>query len=261
MRCITIQNKEVYNILKQTGTYRASLKRVFSLNLKEPYQLMMKEYNWTSAPIFLVPEGYNAEFCGAKFKNGIAIELDIPDELIKVQCYYNWSDLIYFLENPNDFEENIPMEEWIKEILNIDINKITDEAVQVTVEYLKKEWIIDTSEDIFKIKDMHDNSGGACILRPLEEYKVKELTEEIKTIILNKLHNGEIKTDSDIEDLVDEYNLRYNEVEFVINLELAKGTPCEKCKHINSRFYNSPDYPCNKCSRINEVKDYYESIE
>lgn len=260
MKCITIQNKEVYNILKQKGIYKASIEKI-SKNLKEPYQLMMKEYKWTSVPIFLAPEGYYVEFSGAKFnENSIAIELDIPDELIKVQCYYDWSDLIYFLENPNDFEEDISMKEWAKGILNTDINKITDEVLQVTVEYLKADWIINVTEDICKIEDMHDNSGGACILKPLEEYKLKELTEELKSIILAKLYNGEIRTDSDIIDLVEDYNLKYNEVELIILLEQAKGTPCENCKHINVRFYNCLGYPCNKCSRINITKDFYESI-
>lgn len=100
MKVITIQHKSVLRALIKDEEFRANYKMV-SENLVKPYQFMQKQFGWKSCPIFLAPVGHYAEFGGAKFdKDCIAIELNIPDELCKVQLYYDWSDFIYFPEFP-----------------------------------------------------------------------------------------------------------------------------------------------------------------
>lgn len=181
MYCVTIQNKEVYNTLIKTGTYTASMSNVSDI-LRKPYKFLMKELGYKSCPIFLASVGHYAEFGGAKFnKESIAIELNIPDELLSIQRYYCWSDLVYFMESPWEFEEasNVEqfnsVEEWGKTILNIKEQLVKadnfKDPIQITVPILRKEWLTDVTENTSKIEETHDGYGGRYKLERLSHYK------------------------------------------------------------------------------------------
>lgn len=146
MRCITIQDKEVLKILIEKKEYYTDRKPKHE-NLIEPYEFAKKIYEFRHMPIFLVPEDGIATFVGATLENSVAITLDIPDELIRRQFYYEWTDLIYFIENPEEFEDVFDtdkypsVEEYGKEIL---LNPIGDGYIetQLMVERLSVDWLI-----------------------------------------------------------------------------------------------------------------------
>ena len=66
-----------------------------------------------------------------------------------------------------------------------------------------------------------------------------------------------IHTDSDIEDLAEELDVDYDELDYAISNKLAEGTACHNCKHVGYPLL----HPCNACSRLVTIKDYYEGIE
>lgn len=175
MICITIQHKDVYEQLKSIGTYR-STGEFTAESLVKAYKFMQREFNWKSTPIFLAPVGYNVEMGGATFEyDYIAIELDIPPELVKVQEYYNWSDFIYFLDNKDEFRDSFgdsfkTVEDWGKTILDDVLDPTLNIPYQVCVEELRYEWVTDVSDYISIISDEHNNSGGNNKLKRLFEY-------------------------------------------------------------------------------------------
>lgn len=81
--------------------------------------------------------------------------------------------------------------------------------------------------------------------------KNKIETVEITKEMLEKIH-----TDSDIEDLADELNVSYGELEYFILNKYAEGTPCHNCKHIVMNDL----HPCSCCSRKHQT-DYFELKE
>lgn len=185
MKVITVQHKSVLDELIKTGEYRASEDNISDIMVK-PYRFMQKQMGWKSTPIFLSPVGHFVEMGGAKFdRDVVAIELDIPDELCKVQLYYDWSDFIYFTETPGEFKDafNVDkyssVEDWAKTILdranskeyNIKDADKHEDALQVTVEMLRKEWITDTLEELVKLDEAHNDSGGASKLKELRHYR------------------------------------------------------------------------------------------
>ena len=181
MRLTTVQHKEVYKILINTGEYRASEEFVSEILIK-PYRFMQKQLGFNNTPIFSGIVGHYVDFGGARFEDDyIAIELEIPDEFIKIQRYYDWSDFIYFTELPWEFKEvcNVDkfetVEDWAVTIMDIsgNISKADEhkDALQATVEYLKKDWVIGTLEDLSKLEEECNDNGGRAILKDLSHYR------------------------------------------------------------------------------------------
>ena len=177
MRCITVQHKNVYEILKYYSIYRASESNIDDNILIKPYNFMKTQFNWDSIPIFLAPVGFYVEFCGAKFnKDSVVMEFDIPEEYIKLQKYYDWTDFIYFTEYENEFKDTYDtsifptIEDYGKSILNIDVDKNCRDAIQVTVEMLDIDWLITVSDKINNIWLYHNESGGKNKLENLNKY-------------------------------------------------------------------------------------------
>lgn len=170
MRLITIQHKTVLDSLNTTGVYKANINRV-SPNLSKPYRFMMSEYGYNTCPIFLAIEGRYAEMFGAKTEHDcIALELDIPDNLVKIQDYYDWADVIFYMEYPEEFSDD-PNEvyEFAKETLHQTSFKLK-RALQATVSELRKEWLINTLPCPDLLIRKHVGSGGRDILQPLHCY-------------------------------------------------------------------------------------------
>jgi hypothetical protein len=134
---------------------------------------MANIYGYSNCPIFLSPVGQFVEFCGAKFDDDhVAIELDIPEDKAKIQRYYDWSDFIYFLDEPDDFSSNKhnSVMDFGKDVLLSCDSMGDDEAYQIVVDELHKEWIIGTTDHLDRIDELHNGSGGENILRNLNFY-------------------------------------------------------------------------------------------
>lgn len=177
MKVITIQNKAVLDILNKDGIYKATYDRV-SDNLVKPYKALAKEYKYNYCPIFVGVVGKYCEFYGAKLENSVAIELDIPDDEIKLQDYYNWVDVIYFMEDNDYIKDEFKKVFDISKVPNIEtytkmvLNDLIEDhrAVQGTIPYIKHEWISDILYDLTKFEKLHVGSGGRNILNSLNMY-------------------------------------------------------------------------------------------
>lgn len=78
-------------------------------------------------------------------------------------------------------------------------------------------------------------------------------TENWKNNLEQGIINGDICTDSDLEDFAMTNEIPERAVfEYVAYLH-AKGTPCEGCKHYAAAYPSM--YPCNNCTRCRQ--DYY----
>lgn len=108
MRAITVQHKDVLKQLLTSGSYKADMDNVKYDNLKNAYEFMMQAYGYRTCPIFLAPVGEKVEFYGASFdEDHVAIEFDIPEDRIRIQKYYDWTDFVYFLEYQDEFYPSI----------------------------------------------------------------------------------------------------------------------------------------------------------
>ena len=176
MRLITIQHKSVLDTLRKDGVYRAYAKFIPE-NLIEPYEFMMQTYQYSHPPIFLNKVGQRCEFYGASTgPDYIAIEFEIPDNLVSHQRYYDWVDFIYFTESPNEFPDSYntnifpTVKSFGKYVLTNTEEISKDHAYQFTVSELRAEWIRDIADDTTKL-EIHNGSGGSYVLKPLSEYK------------------------------------------------------------------------------------------
>lgn len=180
MRCITIQNKNVYKVLMKEGVFvKPSLCNEVTSDIKTAYMFMKEIYHYENMPIFLAPVGYKVEFYGANFDEySIALELDIPEEYLKIQNYYDWSDFIYFIGQKQEFiDGNVNYKDVFdfgKDVLSCIANqKQMDDkdAFQLTTDILRKEWIVSKTNNICKLELEHNGSGGQNTLKKLHEYK------------------------------------------------------------------------------------------
>lgn len=172
MRAITIQHRSVLEQLNTNGTYRAEIRNAYS-SRRAAYEFMANEYGYASCPIFLAPVGQKVEFCGVEFDNNhVAIELDIPDDFVRIQKYYDWSDFMYFLDLPDEFDSSMYANvlEFGHCILLTCDKMDTDEAYQITVEELCKDWIVGYTKYLGKIMRLHNGSCGNNVLHELEFY-------------------------------------------------------------------------------------------
>ena len=162
MLAITIQHRSVYAKVLD-GSYKAEYRP--GTDLIEPYRFMAHEYGWDSCPIFLAPVGYRVNLYGATFsKESVCMLFDIPDDIIKLQNYYTWTDFIFYIQMPDEFSKayNYPT---VEELGRVALSGVLGEegCAQVTVPELRKEWLIGATSclDVF---DKYDGSGGNYVL-------------------------------------------------------------------------------------------------
>lgn len=166
MKLITIQHVNVLKTLKKGNTYYANFERIRgrASNLIEPYKAMMVHYNYSYVPIFCGVVNRYAEFYGATTENAIIIELNVPDNLVKTQSYYDWSDVIYFTEFPNEAGSGFNLKKFTRDVLDgLNTEKDTT-AIQAVIPYVKPEWVVDTHKLTNKFLGLHCGSGGRNIL-------------------------------------------------------------------------------------------------
>ena len=98
----TIQNRKVLDTLLSNKIHFSKRDKID--NLTEPYKKMSEYYNWGSSPIFCCEVGRYSNFYGANCEDAVLLTLDVPDDLVKRQIYYDWSDVVYYTEFPNEWE-------------------------------------------------------------------------------------------------------------------------------------------------------------
>lgn len=172
IRAITVQHKSVLNMLENNEVYRADINRVCDIR-RAAYSLMMQTYGYQSCPIFLAPIGKRVELYGAKFtKDHVAIELNVPIGDVRIQEYYEWADLIYFLEWPDEFAPSIyqSVSDFGKDVLLNTQAMDGRGPYQLSTESLRKDWIVGVLWDLDKLDELHNGSGGNNTLKELSFY-------------------------------------------------------------------------------------------
>lgn len=151
---ITVQHECVGQLLCKAIDYFADFKNVRCPNLIKPYEIMMKHYGWETVPVFCsVPDKLrtrmDVNLYDEEYKRKVAIKLIIPDKdenLIRFQSYYDWTDLIYYTERPQDLEEGCTID-----IIHENAFRYPDENNywQATLPFIKYSWV----DKIIKLSD------------------------------------------------------------------------------------------------------------
>lgn len=139
----TIQNKKVLETLKNNKIHYAKPVNFSSLSI--PYDKMMKHYHWNHTPIFGCAVNRYCDFYGAILEDSVILTLDVPDDLVKLQVYYDWTDIIYYIENPKEWKDKYStynFNNFIKNTLDGYRTNDPDAIIQVTMPYIKPEWLV-----------------------------------------------------------------------------------------------------------------------
>lgn len=80
----------------------------------------------------------------------------------------------------------------------------------------------------------------------------------LEAVVREKYENGEIRTDSDVIELAEEYGTGYRQISRILDRLKTEGTPCEGCGHIGERFCGNYDSICRRCSKVVKTKDCFE---
>lgn len=168
MHLITVQSKHVLDILLQGKVYRSAGAKG---NLAQSYKYLEDMYGYSSAPIFCGKIGSLCEFSGIHTENAYILQLNVPNNYCKVQSYYDWCDVIYYMEDPEEWDsEELSLDTYISNV--VEGNYIDDNTpVQVTIPYILPEWLIDYTPYTVKFDSMHNGSGGSNILKTIDFYK------------------------------------------------------------------------------------------
>ena len=173
MDCLTIQNKKVLEILNSDGIYKANIDYAKE-PLKEAYKNMMIHYGYESCPIFLAPIGYPGQMYGAKTESVVLLKINVPNNMLKIQKYYTWSDYIYFLELKNaglmdefqnTFAKGYTFEQFEKDVFSFSGPLDIHEIYQITIPILKKEWLVDSYPLSKEFEGQYIGQGGVNILK------------------------------------------------------------------------------------------------
>ena len=101
MKLVTIQHKKVLDILMNNKIYTSELDYIFNKveidesSVMNAYQFLMQQYGFKKAPIFCNKIGIKSTFNGTKSSSKIILELNVPDNLIKIHSYNLWMHLLY----------------------------------------------------------------------------------------------------------------------------------------------------------------------
>lgn len=177
MQVITIQHNSVLEYLKFENVYHAEMSRVPE-NRKPAYRDMCSYYGWGFCPVFGCEIGKPSHLDDGKWDNGVAIQLEVPDTVARRQYYYDWSDVIYFLEFPDEFKDTfdltkVPDMKTYEKLVFDFVDQGGCRDVQVTMPILKKEWITAVSYNPLAVIE---GSRYDDVLHPLKKYDT--LTEE-----------------------------------------------------------------------------------
>ena len=159
----TIQHIKAVGALRAGETYYALPSE--APNRIEPYRIMQKHYKYEHTPVFACVQGKYSNFYGAMTSpEHILLTLNAPDDQVKLQSYYNWSDIIYFMEFPNEWNnKDIPFSNFIKDTLD-GTNIRSCSAIQATLPYIRPEWLMTVKPLTEKFLQNYYGNGGNRIL-------------------------------------------------------------------------------------------------
>lgn len=175
MRCLTVQNKKVLENIIKKGYYYLDENLTKNSYLISAYEFLKNKYKYNHYPIFLSPVGFHVEMFGAHFsEDSVVLELEIPENFLQVQEYYDWTDYIYFSNNTSEFIDDKfkTVDEFGYYILSQRFQDLDKEnsIFQLTTEILRKEWLLGYAYNLSEISHMHNGSGGLFVLQPLSKY-------------------------------------------------------------------------------------------
>lgn len=158
----TIQNREVLECLQKNMIHYAKSTAVD--NLIKPYNRMMEHYGWTHSPVFGCAVGKRCEYYGARTTDAVVLTLDVPDDVVKCQVYYDWVDVIFFTMYFNEWSGG-EFDVFVNNVLNgVGIDNPRS-AIQVTMPYIKPEWLVSYEPINDEFIDNYVGSGGQNILK------------------------------------------------------------------------------------------------
>lgn len=148
---LTIQQKPVLDILQSHKTYFNSGKYTKENHLIAFKELMTK-YHYNAYPIFACVMGLYGNCFGIpdNCTDLYLLELQVPNNYIKYQNYYDWTDFIYFTEFPdewNDVSPTITMEQFKHQVLfeyktKPDIPDSKNPCpIQAVIPYISPNWL------------------------------------------------------------------------------------------------------------------------
>ena len=204
MKLITFQNKNIIKDLNYKGVYECILKSSFNkatpncykmlasrLNLAEDTYPVFAWYNVIGLPLVVNMGTINRarEMTGFKVDDCYLFELEVPDEFVDLQYFYNFVDM----RCSEEFEDNV-VTTW-RDVFNVDRNK-NELEIQATLPSIRREWVINVYEMIEEDVDIN----LASKFNP--EYFRKNNLELPRTIYrkevteVNKINLGLIKSKS-----------------------------------------------------------------
>ncbi len=158
MELLTFQDKRVLECLLAGRVYFADISRA-SANLIKPYEYMRDFYKWESCPVFCMPCGSNGTRYGGCSKEGVLLGLDVPKDIVRLQYYYDWTDVIYFTEFPEEFADTfdtnvIPTLNDYADLVMTGVDQGSYNIFQATIPCIKPEWLVESLEDEAQIRDI-----------------------------------------------------------------------------------------------------------
>lgn len=157
----TIQNRKVLETLLSNKIHFSKRDKID--NLTEPYKKMSEYYNWGSNPIFCCEVGRYSNFYGANYEDAVLLTLDVPDDIVKRQIYYDWSDVVYYTEFPNEWEYGT-FDKFVAEVLNGVGTDDQHAIIQVTIPFIWPEFLVKYEDITAEFIDKYIGNGGSAIL-------------------------------------------------------------------------------------------------
>lgn len=155
-------------MIKQNGPYRYDGSYTHDQR-KKVYESYMNKMGYRSYPIFTVVKGLIGNIYGCNIsKDSVLIQLKVPEDYCSCHSYYDWTDYMYFFENPYEWKETAKAGYTIDQffddsIKNQNLNQYIDEVIQCTIPFIRPKWIEDFMTPINKFTEYHINSPSAKV--------------------------------------------------------------------------------------------------
>lgn len=114
-------------------------------------------------------EGAYGEVYGAKLGQDYRlIGLKVPESEVRFQEYYNWTDYIYFYENPDEWEGEEDLHSYLKRTANVQFDR--SKVMQAVISRIEPGWVRRVVNIPQTFLDNHCGSGGSNVIRSIESY-------------------------------------------------------------------------------------------
>lgn len=158
MQLLSFQNKEVLKKLLAGETYYADIKRV-SPNKVKPYEYMRSYYKWDHCPVFCMPCGSEGTRYGGAIDECVLLGLDVPKGDVRIQYFYDWSDVIYFMEFGDEFATTFDTNKFptVNDFANLvmaGVDQGSYSIFQATIPCIKPEWLVGSLADEGQLKSI-----------------------------------------------------------------------------------------------------------